>query len=65
MLFTPLGIETFEFSTNSMAHTDTARGLRLRPRDMAKFGQLFLNKGLWNGEQVIPEDWSSNPAQSS
>ncbi len=30
---------------------------RLSARDMAKFGQLFLNKGLWNGQQIIPRNW--------
>ncbi len=31
--------------------------LHLRPRDMAKFGQLFLNRGEWNGERVISSAW--------
>jgi CubicO group peptidase (beta-lactamase class C family) len=31
--------------------------LHLRPRDMAKIGLLFLNKGEWNGEQVISKSW--------
>ena len=29
----------------------------MRARDLAKFGYLFLNRGKWNGKQVIPEDW--------
>ena len=29
----------------------------MRPRDMAKFGLLFLNKGKWRGNQIIPEKW--------
>jgi len=32
-------------------------GLYLRPRDMAKFGQLYLDGGLWRGERVISEEW--------
>lgn len=32
-------------------------GLNLTTRDFAKFGQLFLQGGEWNGRQVIPEDW--------
>ena len=31
--------------------------LHLRPRDMAKFGQLFLNRGEWNGERIISSGW--------
>ena len=32
-------------------------GLNLRTRDYAKFGQLFLQKGQWKGEQIVPESW--------
>jgi CubicO group peptidase (beta-lactamase class C family) len=31
--------------------------IKLRPRDMAAFGQLFLQAGQWNGRQVVPADW--------
>ena len=32
-------------------------GLTLTPRDMARFGLLYLNHGVWNGSQIIPEAW--------
>tara|TARA_B100001094_G_scaffold324648_1_gene377584 strand:+ start:160 stop:1365 length:1206 start_codon:yes stop_codon:yes gene_type:complete len=32
-------------------------GLNASVRDFAKFGQLYLNKGQWKGEQIVPEDW--------
>ncbi len=31
--------------------------LSLRPRDMARFGQLYLDGGTWNGERVMSEEW--------
>jgi CubicO group peptidase (beta-lactamase class C family) len=37
--------------------TNTGSGLFMRPRDMCKIGQLYLNKGKWDGEQVLSEDW--------
>ena len=35
----------------------TGGGLQLRPRDMAKLGYLFANKGLWHGRQIISSAW--------
>lgn len=32
-------------------------GLTLTPRDMARFGYLYLNHGTWNNQQIIPRSW--------
>ena len=32
-------------------------GLLLLPEDMAKLGQLYLQQGRWQGQQLIPKDW--------
>ena len=34
-----------------------AYGLSLQPRDMAKMGFLYLRKGVWEGEQLLPTAW--------
>ncbi|SFD15062.1 serine hydrolase domain-containing protein [Pseudoalteromonas denitrificans] len=55
-LFAPLNITNFDtWSLDDQLHTGS--GLYLNTRDMAKFGQLFLDKGKWQGQQVISEAW--------
>lgn len=58
-LFEPLGIIEYEWETlNSDYYTiQTGGGLILKPRDMAKFGQLYLNRGVWKGKRIISEYW--------
>jgi CubicO group peptidase (beta-lactamase class C family) len=56
VLFDPLGISQFYWETeNGIPHCYS--DLYMRPRDMAKVGLLVLNKGYWNGEQIVPEEW--------
>ena len=55
-LFEPLGITAFEWN-RIKGDTDTGGGLRLRPRDMMKIGQLVLNGGQWNGRQIVSKAW--------
>lgn len=57
-LFTPLGIRDFEWLKmpgNGEPAADS--GVRLRPRDMAKLGELVLRRGSWNGRQVVSQAW--------
>jgi hypothetical protein len=55
-LFDPLGISQYQWKTSGgIAHT--GGGFRMRPLDMAKFGQLCLNKGHWQGRRIISEKW--------
>jgi CubicO group peptidase (beta-lactamase class C family) len=57
-LFDPLGITDFQWMkmpANGEFAADS--GLRLRPRDMAKIGQLVLDKGMWNGRQIVSQEW--------
>ncbi len=56
-LFDPLGITNFTWDEAPGGYTFGAIGLRLQSVDMAKFGQLLLKKGKWNGEQLVPQAW--------
>jgi CubicO group peptidase (beta-lactamase class C family) len=56
-LLAPLGITDFEWQTYPNGGISAAAGLRLRPRDATKIGQLMLNKGAWQGAQIVPADW--------
>ncbi len=56
-LFTPLGIEPGDWQRSPQGETVGGFGLELTPRDMAKFGYLYLNHGEWDGEQIVPADY--------
>lgn len=56
-LFDPLHIEDFEWGAMLNGEPAAGAGLRLRPRDAAKIGQLILNGGTWQGQRIVPEDW--------
>ncbi|RYY20058.1 MAG: class C beta-lactamase-related serine hydrolase [Chitinophagaceae bacterium] len=56
-LFKPLGINNKDWETNPEGINVGGWGLRIRTMDMAKLGQLYLQKGKWNGKQVLPASW--------
>jgi CubicO group peptidase (beta-lactamase class C family) len=57
-LFDPIGIDYFNWWTvPASGQYGCGGGLYLKPRDMARFGYLYLNEGNWNGTQVVSSEW--------
>jgi len=56
-LFEPLGIENPEWPSSPEGNSLGGYGLKLCTEDVAKLGQLYLQKGKWNGKQLLPENW--------
>jgi CubicO group peptidase (beta-lactamase class C family) len=53
----PLGIVHYTWNYREDNRTDRPDQIYLRPRDMAKFGMLFLNEGKWQNQQLISKEW--------
>jgi CubicO group peptidase (beta-lactamase class C family) len=56
-LFEPLGIEHPTWETSPQGISAGGYGLSIRTEDIAKFGQLYLQKGRWQGKQLVPQAW--------
>jgi CubicO group peptidase (beta-lactamase class C family) len=62
-LFDPLGIQDYFWFSDHTGTTTGPYGLHLKPRDMAKIGQLVLDHGRWQGNQVVDSTWVSISTQ--
>lgn len=56
-LFDPLGVTNYKWDDTPDGYTLGAIGLKITSHDMAKFGQLMLQKGNWQGKQLVPSSW--------
>ncbi len=63
-LFGPLGIKGVDWETDPAGINTGGWGLRLKTEDMAKFGELFLQKGMWNGKEILPASWVEEASTS-
>lgn len=67
-LFHKIGISTATFEPDASGTFVGSSYLWMSPRDYARFGLLYLNDGVWEGERILPEDWvtySSSPAPAA
>ncbi|MBZ0302611.1 MAG: beta-lactamase family protein, partial [Anaerolineae bacterium] len=56
-LFAPLGIENPTWQESPQGINTGGTGLNVKTEDIARFGQLYLQKGLWQGQRILPEAW--------
>jgi CubicO group peptidase (beta-lactamase class C family) len=56
-LFEPLGIREFRWTLSPKGRAWIGGGARMTPREMAKIGQMMLNRGLWDGKRILSEEW--------
>jgi len=63
-LFTPIGVQTMVWSTDQNGVTFGGSGLYLSPRDMARFGYLYMENGYLDLKQVVPAEWIEHSVQN-
>lgn len=56
-LFNRIGITTASLGSDPKGNPDAGNGFSMSSYDMARFGLLYLNKGRWEGKQIVPENW--------
>jgi CubicO group peptidase (beta-lactamase class C family) len=56
-LFAPLGIRDYAWALDSAGNPHAMAGLSILPEDLAKLGQLVLDRGAWAGRQLIAPEW--------
>jgi CubicO group peptidase (beta-lactamase class C family) len=66
-LFEPMGITAWTWERDASGASFGPYGLYLRPRDLARFGRLILDHGMWEGRPLVPAAWveAATSAQSS
>jgi CubicO group peptidase (beta-lactamase class C family) len=63
-LFEPLGIENPYWETDPRGINLGGSGLHARTEDIARFGEMYLQKGMWNGERIVAEHWIAEATKS-
>jgi len=63
-LFEPLGITDYKWYRNRDNTIHTGGGLQLKPRDMAKIGYMMLKGGIWQGKQIVSNNWVNESTQA-
>lgn len=62
-LFAPLGITDVAWKVDRAGNHAGGGGLQMKPRDLARLGELYLRGGAWEGRQIVPETWVRESVQ--
>ena len=63
-LLGPMGITNVKYTQTPTGLPDLGGGLYLLTRDMVKFGQLYMDEGIWNGQRIVSSEWVAVSIQS-
>jgi CubicO group peptidase (beta-lactamase class C family) len=63
-LFEPLGIQEVYWQTDAQGFTHGWGDVYIHPRDAAKIGYLWFNKGVWEGKQIVSREWVENSVKT-
>jgi CubicO group peptidase (beta-lactamase class C family) len=64
-IFDVIGAGSVRWNSDAGGRTTTYAGLQANARDYAKFGYLYLQRGQWEGKQVVPMDWIDRTTQAA
>jgi len=59
VLFKRLGIQDYYWKQTPMGRSDAEGGLYLKVEDLAKLGRLYLQNGMWEGQPILPTNWTA------
>ncbi|HKU43987.1 MAG TPA: serine hydrolase, partial [Polyangiales bacterium] len=63
-VFDVIGATSIRWNADTRGRTTTYAGLQATARDYAKYGYLYLNRGQWDGKQVVPAEWVDRTTQA-
>ena len=64
-LFDPLGIENPRWETDPRGVNIGGSGLHIKTEEIARFGQMYLQKGMWQGKRIVPEEWIAEATKAT
>ena len=64
-LFNPLGIKNPTWETGPRGVNLGGTGLHIKTEDIARLGQMYLQKGMWDGQRILTEDWIAEATKAT